>query len=196
MDALTTTRIAGILHDAEEGSGSPIDRLLPHIYDELRDIAHRLLRHEQSAQTLSTTVLVHEAYLRLAPDARVTERGRAYFFAAGAQAMRRIVVDYARRRSRVKRGSGVPDLELDVALVAEAGSAIDVLDLERGLERLALIAERPTRVVECRFYGGLTVEETALALDVTERTVKRDWVFARAWLFDYLQRGDAAEAAG
>ncbi|HSJ29833.1 MAG TPA: ECF-type sigma factor [Longimicrobiales bacterium] len=195
MDALTTTRIAGILNDAEGGTGSPIDRLFPHVYDELRDVAHRLLRHEHAAETLSTTVLVHEAYLRLAPDERVTARGRAYFFAAGAQAMRRIVVDYARRRNRLKRGSGVPALELDDALVAEAGAAIDVLDLERGLERLALIAERPTRVVECRFYGGLTVEETALALDVTERTVKRDWVFARAWLFDYLNDGDLAETA-
>ena len=191
MDALTT-RIAGILDDAEAGAGSPIDRLFPHVYDELRDVAHRLLRHEQSAHTLSTTVLVHEAYMRLAPDTRVTARGKAYFFAAGAQAMRRIVVDYARRRHRVKRGGGLPALELDDALVAEAGAAIDVLDLERGLERLALIAERPTRVVECRFYGGLTIEETALALDVTERTVKRDWVFARAWLFDYLQGGEAA----
>lgn len=196
MDALTTTRIAGILNDTDEGAGSPIDRLFPHVYDELRDVAHRLLRHERSAETLSTTVLVHEAYLRLAPDVRVTERGRAYFFAAGAQAMRRIVVDYARRRHRLKRGSGVPALELDDAVVAEAGAAIDVLDLERGLEQLALIAERPMRVVECRFYGGLTVEETALALDVTDRTVKRDWAFARAWLFDYLNGGDVAEAIG
>ena len=158
------------------------------VYDELRAIAHRKMLLERDRETLSTTALVHEAYLRLVNDGRVTSNGRAYFFAAAARAMRQIVVDYARRRRRLKRGAGVPTVVLNEATASATEPAIGVLDLERGLAALATVAESPMRVVECRFYGGLSVEDTALALGITARTVKRDWAFARAWLLDYLRR--------
>lgn len=185
--SVSTDRLTAMLLEAEGSGRTTLDRLFPVVYDDLRAIAHRHLRSESAAETLSTTALVHEAYVRLADSTRVTARGRAYFFAAAARAMRRIVVEYARRRNRLKRGGGVRCISLDEALVPSAGPDIDVLDLERGLTALTAIAERAATVVECRFFAGLSVEDTALALGVTDRTVKRDWAFARAWLFDYLR---------
>jgi RNA polymerase sigma factor (TIGR02999 family) len=184
--------------EAIVGEGDPraaLDRLHACLYDDLRALARAQLGGAANGQTLSVTALVHEAYLRLAGDARVTERGRAYFFGAAARAMRRVVVDYARGRRRQKRGGGATHLSLDESLVAGAVNQVDVLDLENGLNELAILTERPARVVECRFFAGLTVEETALALGVTDRTVKRDWAFARAWLFDYLRhREDGSDS--
>lgn len=182
-------RITAILLQAEGREGTPpsLDALLPAVYDELRAMARGRLRHERADLTLSPTELVHEAYLRLADATRVTDRGRAYFFAAAAQAMRRIVVEHARRRARLKRGGGRVAITLDEALALPAGAEVEVLDLDEALDRLGEIAPRAARVVECRFYGGLGVEETAVALDVTPRTVNRDWGFARAWLFDHLE---------
>ena len=169
-------------------TGAPeLDRLIPLVYQELRVIAHRELPDDPD-RTLSTTALVHEAYLRLSGDERVTSRGRGYFFAAASLAMRRIVVDYARRKSRLKRGGGLRLVPLDDVPVEPDGAGIDVLDLEQGLVELASIAPRAAQVVECRFYGGLDVAQTALAVGVTDRTIKRDWAFARAWLFDWLRR--------
>lgn len=186
MDHARNERLTDVLLEVEGPSHAPLDRVVPLVYGELRRLAHRQLRLEQHAQTLSTTALVHEAYLRLVGGERVTARGRAYFFASAARAMRQIVVDHARRRRRLKRGGGVPAVALDETIAALDGSRVEVLDLERGLEKLAALAERPARVVECRFYGGLSIEDTALALGVTARTVKRDWAFARAWLYEYL----------
>ena len=160
--------------------------LLPLVYDELRRMARGRLRLERGDFTLSTTELVHEAWLRLGDSDEVAKRGRAYFFAAAAQAMRRIVVDHARRRRRIKRGGGRVAVTLDDDLaVADAGS-VDLLELEAALQQLALVAPRPAQVVECRFFGGLNADDTAQALGVTSRTVHRDWAFARAWLHDYL----------
>lgn len=178
--------VRAILFDVEAPSRAAFDRLLSILYDDLRVVAHRQLGDPGQGRTLSTTALVHEAYIRLADDPRVTARGRAYFFAAAARAMRRIVVEDARRRRRLKRGGGAQHLPLDETVACGVGPGIDVLDLENGLHQLATLAERPARVVECRFFAGLSVEETALALGVTDRTIKRDWAFARAWLFDYL----------
>lgn len=165
-----------------------LDQLIPLVYHELREMAHRALQHGQDERTLSTTDLVHEAYIRLSQDARVTSKGSGYFFAAAAQAMRRIVVDFARRKHRLKRGGRIRLTTLDDALAQGDQAAIEVLDLEDALEKLAVIAPRAARVVECRFYGGLDLERTALAVGVTTRTVKRDWAFARAWLYDHLHR--------
>src|SRR5690606_31125727 len=165
---------------------APLEEVLPFVYDELRAIAHRQLDHGRDGDSLSTTALVHETYLRLAGDERVTARGRAYFFAAAAQAMRRIVVEHARSRLRIRRGGGAQTVALRDSHARTGTPALDVLDLEGGLAALASVAERAVRVVECRCYGGLSVEDTALALGVTPRTVKRDWAFARGWLFDYL----------
>lgn len=184
-------RISAIL-TTERPDGSSLDSLLPVVYDELREMAHRHLRRDRDGQTFSTTDLVHEAYLRLAGSDGITARGRAYFFAAAAQAMRRIMVDEARRRRRLKRGGGRSLVTLDQAHGITDGDTVEVLDLEQGLEVLATLAPRPARVVECRFYGGLSVEDTALALGVTSRTVKRDWAFARAWLYDHLTRDAGA----
>lgn len=192
MKPSTADQVTTILLEAEGPSRETLDRLFPVIYEDLRAIAHRQLGAENEPQTLSTTALVHEAYLRLADSTRVTSRGRAYFFAAAAHAMRRIVVDYARRRRRIKRGGGARVMPLDEAVAPVLGADTDVLDLERGLTELAGLNARAATVVECRFFAGLTVEDTALALGVTARTVKRDWAFARAWLFDYL-RGDRTE---
>jgi RNA polymerase sigma factor (TIGR02999 family) len=169
-----------------EASAVRLERLVPLVYDELRAMAGRHLRRDGADLTLSPTELVHEAYLRLADATRVTARGRAYFFAAAAKAMRRIIVDHARRRNRLKRGGGKRALTLQDTVAVSANGSVDVEDLEAGLNRLMATAERAARVVECRFFGGLTIEDTALALGVTARTVKRDWQFARAWLYDYL----------
>ena len=183
-------RITAILleTDGARAGPAPIDLLLPLVYDELREMASRRLRRDGGDLTLSPTELVHEAYLRLGDTGGVTARGRAYFFAAAAQAMRRIIVDHARRRGRRKRGGGERPVTLDDDVALVDGAELEVLDLEPGLEQLAGIAERAARVVECRFYGGLSVDDTAVALGVTTRTVNRDWQFARAWLHDYLQK--------
>lgn len=170
----------------DDAASGRLDRLLPLVYEELRGIAGARLHEEHRDPTLSPTELVHEAYLRLADVTQVTDRGRSYFFASAAQAMRRILVDHARRRGRLKRGGGSEPITLHDDLALSTGEALDVLELEDGLERLAAIAGRPARVVECRFYGGLSVEDTAEALGVTTRTVNRDWQFARAWLYDHL----------
>lgn len=172
--------------DGAAADAVPLDSLLPVVYDELRAMAGQRLRRDSGQLTLSPTELVHEAYLRLADATRVTARGRAYFFAAAAQAMRRIVVDHVRRRNRLKRGGGERAVTLIDAAALLDGAELEVLDLERGLETLVGQNERAARVVECRFYGGLSIEDTALALDVTTRTVNRDWQFARAWLYDFL----------
>lgn len=174
-----------------EGGPAPLDRLVPLVYDELRAMAERRLRTDGADLTLSPTELVHEAYLRLADASRVTARGRAYFFASAARAMRQIIVDHARRRGRQKRGGSARPITLDDTMALTGTAGIDALDLERGLDRLSLLAERSVRVVECRFFGGLSIEETARTLGITARTVNRDWEFARAWLFDYLNNSTA-----
>ena len=169
-------------------TGTPeLDQLIPLVYQELRVIAHRELPDDPD-RTLSTTALVHEAYLKLSRDGRVTTRGRGYFFAAASLAMRRIVVDYARRKRRLKRGGAIRLVPPNDVAGDSDHAGIDVLDLEQGLIELAAIAPRAAQVVECRFFGGLGVANTALALGVTDRTVKRDWAFARAWLFDRLRQ--------
>ncbi|NNM31974.1 MAG: RNA polymerase subunit sigma-70 [Gemmatimonadetes bacterium] len=160
---------------------------MPRVYTELRQIARHHLSRNPAGHTLCTTALIHEAYLRLADAGQVTERGRGYFFAAAARAMRQVLVDYARRRHRLKRGGGFQPLTLKEGLVGTPAPSLDLVDLDRALQSLTEIYPRAASVVECRFFGGLSVEDTALALDVTSRTVKRDWAFARAWLFQRLQ---------
>lgn len=181
-----------LLESAGPGASTArLEQLLPLVYDELRVMARRHLRRDGSDVTLSPTELVHEAYLRLADGTRVTDRGRAYFFAAAARAMRRIIADHVRRRNRLKRGGGNRPVTLQDTIALTGTGAVDVEDLESGLDELMALAERPAQVVECRFYGGLSIEDTALALGVTTRTVNRDWQFARAWLYDYLS-GDGS----
>jgi RNA polymerase sigma factor (TIGR02999 family) len=179
--------VTDILLDLPGGRQS-VDRLLPLVYEELRRIAHLLLQGENAGHTLTTTALVHEGYLRLVDQRRVTWVDRAHFLAVAATAMRRILVDYARRRTASKRGAGSRPLTLDEAAVALADErAQEMLDLDEALTRLATLNERLARVVECRFFGGLTTTETAAALDVTPRTIERDWAKAKSWLYQELR---------
>lgn len=180
--------------EVPEASSLPaatLDELIPLVFEELRRLARRQLAREHQVQTLQTTDLVHEAYLRLAGHPDVVEHGRAYFYAAAARAMRIVLIDAARKRGAMKRGSGAPLLRLDEALVAAESYGADLLELDEALERLAQRNPRHARTVECRFFGGMSVEDTAAALGVSPRTVKTDWALARAWLSDAL-RGDAA----
>ena len=177
------------------GSSEPAawDELLPLVYDELRAIAHRQLRRERGDHTLNTTALVHEVYLRLVDQKRASWEDRAHFFAIAARVMRRVLIDYARRHCAAKRagpgGRGpVPlDRAAEEALVAADERADVLLALDDALTRLAAVDPRLVQVVECRFFGDLTEEETATALGVTSRTVRRDWIKAKTWLRDALQ---------
>jgi RNA polymerase sigma factor (TIGR02999 family) len=168
------------------GNQAAFDELFPLVYAELRRIASREMRREKPGRTLQTTALVHEAYLRLLKDASLSFESRAHFLGIAAHAMREILIEHARARSARKRGGGAVRLTLDDALMPMAAASIDVLALDEALERLARLDERHARVVELRYFGGLSVEETAVALDLSPATVKRAWTLARAWLFREL----------
>ena len=153
-------------------------------------MARRQLARERTSASLQTTALVHEAYLRLVDDARVTAKGKAYFFAAASRAMRQVLVDQARRRGSRKRGGGQAPVSLSDALAGDdplGELASDLMELDDALDALAELNPRHARVVECRFFAGMNVEETAQALEVSERTVKYDWTLARAWLYRRLR---------
>ena len=169
------------------GDRDALDRLLPLVYDELRRIAHLELRRERADHTLSTTDLVHETYLRLVDQTRVTRDEQLRFFAVAATAMRRVLIEYARRRQALKRGGGNQPVSLDELTIAADQSSEALLALDEALTRLGALEERLARVVECRYFGGLTEDETAEVLGVTPRTVRRDWVKAKGWLYRELQ---------
>lgn len=177
--------VTALLHDLR-GDANAVDALMPVVYEELRGIARRQLRHERPGHTLSTTALVHEAYVRLVDQTRVEWQDRAHFFAVAARAMRRILVDHARRRTAQKRGGNQQPIPLDEAQLAMDAQADLLLSLDEALDRLAAFSERLAQVVELRFFGGMTEEETAEALGLSARTVRRDWVKAKAWLFKEL----------
>jgi RNA polymerase sigma factor (TIGR02999 family) len=180
-------RATSLLQSAESGAGETLHRLVPLLYQELKRIARRQLGREGSGQTLQTTDLVHEAYLRLVDQTQVTRHGRAYFFAAAARAMRQVLIDRARRRQAVKRGGGQAALDLDEGSIAVDAFADGLVDLDAALDELTRLSPRQARVVECRYFGGMSVEETAEALDISPRTVKYDWALARAWLYSSLR---------
>jgi RNA polymerase sigma factor (TIGR02999 family) len=161
------------------------DELVPIVYDELRKVAHHYMRGEHPGHTLQTTALVNEAYLRLAGVERLQWRDRTHFFAMAAMLMRRILVDYARERGRDKRGGGVSITSFDEQ-VAGGNRDVDVLALDEALTRLAAMDPQQERIVELRFFAGLTVEETAAELGISSATVKRDWAIAKAWLYHEL----------
>jgi len=174
--------VTSLLLDLADGDAAAADALFPLIYDELRRVAHRQLRAERAGHTLCTTALVHEAYLRLVVQTRAKWEHRPQFFAIAAQAMRRVLVDHARRFRAAKRGGGMERLSLDDADIPVAERAELLVALDDALRQLAELSPRLAQVVECRFFGGMTEAETAAALGVTERTVRRDWVKAKGWL--------------
>jgi RNA polymerase sigma factor (TIGR02999 family) len=175
-------QITDLLLQVREGSPDAMDRLFHAVYGQLRRIASRQLRAERPDHTLGTTGLVHETYLKLADQSRTQWQDRAHFYRVASWAMRRILVDYARRYLAQRRGSGLERVSLeDAPPIAERGETL--LALDEALERLAALDQRQSQVVECRYFGGLTDEETAEALGVTPRTVQRDWVKARGWLY-------------
>lgn len=177
----------------QAGAPGAAERLLSRVYPELRKIAHRQLAAERTGHTFSTTDLVHEAYLKLVDQRRAQWTERAQFFAIAARAMRRILVDYARRHRALRRGGSAKPVSLDAESwdsLPAARRAEELVALDEALERLALVDARLCQVVECRFFGGLTESETAHVLGVTARTVTRDWVKARGWLYQELRRGE------
>jgi RNA polymerase sigma factor (TIGR02999 family) len=180
-------RITDLLLELRGGDPGAMDRLFSLVYEELRRIAHHQLQGERPGHTLATTGLVHETYFKLIDQTRVEWRDRQHFFRVASWAMRRILVDYARRYQAVRRGGGLHRVSLDEQASVEERSET-LLALDEALERLATLSQRLSQVVECRYFGGLTEEETAQALGVNVRTVQRDWAKARGWLQLELSR--------
>lgn len=178
-----------VLRRLAEGDGSAIDELYPLVYEDLRRVARGQLARERSGHTLDTTALVHESYLRLVGSRGIDADGRAHFLSIAARAMRRILVDHARRRRAQKRGGGIAFEPLSPSLQAAIERSPELLALDDALERLEELEPRQSRVVECRVFGGMTVEETAEILEVSPATVKRDWTMARAWLNRQMRFG-------
>jgi RNA polymerase sigma factor (TIGR02999 family) len=186
VDSATSTAITDFLLEARAGDREAIDRLFGLVYEELRRIAHHALRHERSGHTLGTTGLVHEAYFKLVDQTRVEWRDRAHFFGVASRAMRQILVEYARRRGAVKRGGRTRVVALEEGLVPAEERAEALLAVDEALTRLAAHDSGLGRVVECRFFAGLTEEETAEATGASLRTVQRQWRRAKAWLYQEL----------
>jgi RNA polymerase sigma factor (TIGR02999 family) len=174
--------------ELEGGRREALDELVPLVYGELREIARQKLRYERSGHTLTSTALVHEAYLKLVQLDRIQWESRAHFLAIAANAMRKVLVDHARRRKRAKRGGIVPHVTLHEVADLSVKEADRILDLDDALDKLAALNPRHARIVECRFFGGLTIEETATALGVSPATVKRDWTLLYVWLQRELER--------
>jgi RNA polymerase sigma factor (TIGR02999 family) len=168
------------------GDREALEALMPLVYDELRRLANHYLRQERSDHTLQSTALVHEAYLRLARGKAPNWQNRAHFFGIAARLMRQILVEHARSHGAAKRGANAPRLELDESFAFAPQTDVDIVALDKALEDLGQLDEQQSRIVELRFFAGLTIEDTSEVLGISPATVKRDWVTARAWLFRAL----------
>ena len=191
-EAGSSARVTRLLRQWQEGDRDALDRLIPLVYDELKVIASRHMAHEWRKGTLQTTGLVNEAYMKLVDQRDVDWQNRAHFFAIAAQVMRRILLDDARRRLRTKRGGDAVQVPLETVAVAalEPGAdPIDVIAIDRALQDLEQLDPDQARLIELRFFGGLTVEEAAPVLGVSPTTVKREWAVAKAWLYRALTTG-------
>ena len=182
IPSLPPQEVTQLLVDWGNGNQAALDRLMPVVYTELRQLAHWYMRRERPDHTMQTTALIHEAYLRLVDQNQVRWQHQAHFFGIAARLMRQILIEHARSRTRAKRGGGVGTISLDEAAIVSQARATELLALDDALERLATIAPRKSRVVELRFFGGLSVEEAAIVLNVAPNTVLRDWRLAKAWL--------------
>ena len=186
--------VTAMLRDWSHGDRESQDQLFRAVYNELHRQAAQYLRHERDGLSLQTTDLIHEAYLKLIDQQQVEWQNRLHFFGIAAQIMRRILVDHARSRQAAKRGGSAIRLPLEEALVALPGKDLDFVALDEALNRLAEMDPQQGQIVELRFFSGLSVEETSRVLDVSERTVKRDWNAAKAWLLRELRKGGRAKA--
>ena len=186
----STHQVTRLLTNWRTGDQTALDRLLPLVYDELHRIAARYMRGERRRNTLQTTALVNEAYMRLADYKRMQWQDRAHFFAAAAQAMRRILIDFARARQNLKRGGDAERVSFDEGMLATSANGTDLLALNEALEQLAMMNARQARGVELRYFGGLNEEEVAHVLGISPRTVRSDWQLARAWLYKTLTTGN------
>jgi RNA polymerase sigma factor (TIGR02999 family) len=184
--------ISGLLRAWSGGDESALDKLTPIVYDELHRLARNYMKRERPGHSLQTAALVNEAYMRLVDYERMQWQNRAHFFAVSAQLMRRILVDHARRHN-LKRGGGVQHVALEEAAVVGSGQETDLVGLDNAMNALARIDPRKVQVVEMRFFGGLSVEETAEVLKVSTVTVKREWRAAKAWLYRELTGGSTNE---
>ncbi len=188
MDAtgVSQQRVTELLGKWSQGDQAALIELTPLIYEELRRLAHREMGAERPYHTLQTTALVNEAYLRLADQTNPQWQNRAHFFAVAARAMRQILVSYARSQCAQKRGGGAPKMELDEAALVSPEESQEIIDLHEALERLAALDSRKAQIVELKYFGGLNYDEMAEVLKISSITVRRDWRFAKAWLYTQL----------
>jgi RNA polymerase sigma factor (TIGR02999 family) len=183
------SEVTRILNAIERGDGRAIDELLPAVYQELRQLAARRLSREKPGQTLQATALVHEAYLRLVGEENQPWKGKTHFFAAAAEAMRRILIENARRKHRLKRGGDERRVDMDEAEIAIEGPSQDLLALDEALGRLEATDKIKADLVKLRYFGGLTIEQAAEVLEISPTTAKRHWTYARAWLYKAISSG-------
>jgi len=188
MGGTSPSDVTRLLLAWSDGDETALQRLMPLVYAELRRLAARYMGRERAGHTLQTSALINEAYLRLVGARGVQWQNRAHFYAVSAGAMRRILVDFARARDNLKRGGGVRPIPLDEQTLAGVTRSADLLALVEALERLAVLSPRQGRVVELRYFGGMTEQEVADVLDISSRTVRHDWQLARAWLHRELER--------
>lgn len=184
-------QITRTIADLQQGDRAAPERLFAMLYEEFRKLAARYLKREGAAHTLQPTALVHEAFMKLVDQSRVEWQGRTHFFAVGAQVMRRILVDHARRRKRVKRGGGRQRIALDEQIALSPGRDEDLLAVDEALAKLTEVDPRQAAIVELRFFGGLSVAEVAEVLGVSKRTVESEWTMVRAWLRRELTKDNA-----
>ncbi len=182
MTTGTNQEVTRLLVQWTDGDPKALEELLPLVYDELRRLARSYLHRERSDHTLQSTALVHEAYIRLI-DQNVSWQSRAHFFGIAAQMMRRILVDHARAKNASKRGDGICRVTLDEEIIGAGQRDVDVLALDEALDKLAKLDPQQSRIVELKFFGGLSIEDTSAILKISPATVKRDWAMAKAWLF-------------
>ncbi len=189
MDNLLPEQMTRLLVAWSDGDKSALDKLMPVVHDELRRMAHRFMNRERKGHTLQTTALVNEVYLKLIDQRHVSWQNRAHFFAVAAKLMRRILVDYARSRQYAKREGEQHKVELEEAAQVSKVRGAELIAVDDALLSLEMIDARKAKVVELRFFGGLTIEETAEVLKTSHATIERDWTTARAWLYREISRG-------
>ena len=188
MGALSSRDVTQLLRSWNEGKESALEELIPLVHAELSRLAHHYMGGEQTGHTLQTTALVNETYLRLVDSSHVSWQNRAHFFAISAQLMRRILVDFARSRDRLKRGAGAERVNLDEAMVISKAPDVDLVELDRALDQLAAVDSQKSQIVELRFFGGLTFEEVAEVMKIPPTTVRRDLRLAQAWLLREIDK--------